>query len=171
MAERDAEALSDVRIRTARVDDITAIQAAASESWRAAYGHIFAPGFIAGFLNSAYSTSALRAAVAGRRSTFLVAETGGDIKGFAQFGERGRGPELFRLYVHPRHWRRGIGRRLLSHVEMQFLVLGAARYFCTVHKDNVIGRNFYLSQGFAHVGERDTRDEWCMRKALWIPEN
>jgi len=165
-----AEAISDLKVRLAQVGDIHAIQLTAAESWRAAYSHIFAPGFIAGFLNSAYAASALRAAITGSRSTFLVAERAGDIAGFAQYGDRGRGAELFRLYVHPRVWRHGIGRRLLSHVEMQFLVLGAARYYCTVHKHNDIGKLFYLKNGFSHIAARDSRDEWYMRKTLWMPE-
>jgi ribosomal protein S18 acetylase RimI-like enzyme len=35
-----------------------------------------------------------------------------------------------------------------------------------VHKDNDLGKRFYLRQGFRHLPGSDRGDEWYMEKAL-----
>ena len=157
------------QIRPGRGGDIAGIQAAARASWHAAYGEIFSADSIDAFLASAYSRISLRAALANRRSTFLVALHDGRVLGYSQFGDRGAGPEMFRLYVDPRWWGQGIGRRLLSHAEMQFGALGVKRYFLTLHRRNDRAKQFYTSHGFVHHEPRDRDDELFMIKVLGAP--
>jgi hypothetical protein len=38
--------------------------------------------------------------------------------------------------------------------------------FCFVHKDNELGAQFYLRNGFEHILKRDQEDEWYMQKSL-----
>ena len=117
----------DYGVRPARPGDIGAIQATARSSWTAAYGATMAPETLARHLARGYGTPTLQATLRARNSTFLVAVRGAAVLGFCHFGERGHGSEVFQLYVHPRRWSRGIGRRLLSHAEMRFRVAGARR--------------------------------------------
>lgn len=156
----------DYLVRPGRRGDIAGIQEVARASWHSAYQKIFSQESMDSFLASAYSRVSLRAGLGNRRATFLVAAKEGRALAFCQFGDRGAGPELFRLYVHPRIWGRGVGRRLLSHVEMQLAVCGARRYFITVHDRNERAMVFYAKQGFAHDASRDHDDEWYMVKVL-----
>ena len=158
------------QVRPGRRGDIAGIQEVARASWHSAYEHIFNKESIDAFLASAYSRVSLRAGLGNRRATFLVAVHEGRVLGYCQFGDRGVGPELFRLYVHPRYWGNGIGRRLLSHAEMQLAACGARRYFVTVHGRNERGKVFYAKQGFAHNATLDRDDEWHMVKLLPTPE-
>ncbi len=153
-------------VRPGRRGDIAGIQEVARASWHSAYQKIFSQESMDSFLASAYSRVSLRAGLGNRRATFLVAALEGRVLAFCQFGYRGAGPELFRLYVHPRTWGRGVGRRLLSHVEMQLAACGARRYFITVHDRNERGIVFYAKQGFAHDASRDRDEEWYMVKVL-----
>lgn len=160
----------EYEVRPARRGDIAGIQAVARASWHSAYRHIFSPESIDAFLGSAYGRVSLRAALGNRRATFLVAVHQGRVLGFSQFGDRGGGPELYRLYIDPRWWSGGIGRRLLTHAEMQLAASGARRYFLTVHGKNERSIVFYGKQGFVHEAARDRDDEWYMVKVLVQPE-
>ncbi|MDP6515683.1 MAG: GNAT family N-acetyltransferase [Alphaproteobacteria bacterium] len=156
----------DYQVRLARIGDIGAIQTTARASWTAAYAAILAPPTLAGYLARGYGAPALQATLRARKSTFLVAVRGASVLGFCHFGERGRGSEVFQLYVHPRLWSRGIGRRLLSHAEMRFQVAGARRYGLTVLKGNEQALLFYADYGFERDRKRDSRDEWHLVKTL-----
>lgn len=156
----------DYEVRPARAADLAAIQTVARRSWHKAYARVFATRVIKNFLAHSYGAANLRAELANRRATFLVAWRRGRVLGFCHFGERGGGPELFRLYIDPDFWGRGIGRRLISHAEMRFLVVGARRYFLTVHRRNTRAILFYIAMGFTHDRGRDHRDEWYMAKVL-----
>jgi len=156
----------DYEVRPARAADLAAIQTVARRSWHKAYARVFANRVIKNFVAHSYGAANLRAALANRRATFLVAWRRGRILGFCHFGERGGGPEMFQLYIDPDFWGRGIGRRLISHAEMRFLVVGAPRYFLTVHRRNTRAILFYIAMGFTHDRDRDHRDEWYMAKVL-----
>ena len=169
--QRNLQKPLEYDVRPARRGDIAGIQAVARASWHSAYKQIFSPESIDAFLGSAYGRVSLRAALGNRRATFLVAIREGRVLGFAQFGDRGGGPELYRLYVDPRWWSAGIGRRLLSHAEMQLMATGARRYFLTVHGKNERSIVFYGKQGFLHDASKDRDDEWYMVKVFEQPES
>jgi len=157
-------------VRPGQRGDIAGIQEVARASWHGAYHEIFSKESMDSFLASAYSRVSLRASLANHRATFIVAVLDGRVLGFCQFGDRGAGPELFRLYIHPRVWGRGVGRRLLSHAEMQLAACGGRRYFVTVHNRNERAKGFYAKQGFVHDASRDSDEEWYMAKLLAVAE-
>lgn len=150
------------------------MRALADVCWRATYGDIFTEEFIADFLVRAYSEVGLRYAITNPANCFLVVKHADTLVGFAQLGpafHAGRGPELtkvdlYRLYLHPMHQRRGLGRRLLRVVEAWTQAAGYDRYGCVVHRQNTPARAFYASQGFVHHPERDTNDELYLVKML-----
>lgn len=147
------------------------IQVAAQASWRKTYAAIFDEAFIERFLARNYSLESLIRAINSTHSTFLVACDQDQVLGFCQFGPpitddcKDR-DELYRLYVHPDHWRSGIGAGLLAMMESQILAGGLHEVFCYVHSRNRIGAGFYLKNGFLHDSSRDKDEEWYMVKAL-----
>lgn len=150
--------------------DIPLIQAAAAESWRVTYADVFTSAFIEDFLGSAYGTTALRRSITSERSLFLVAKEHDHIVGFCQIGEgdsrNAGGFQLFRIYVIPSHWRRGVGQNLLARAEAWALEQGGSGYCCYVHRLNEVGKGFYLKNGFLHVPEQDLEGEWYLWKNL-----
>lgn len=157
-----------VEIGEAQPADIASIQQTARSSWHATYGAMFSTKFIDGFLQHAYGEASLRRAILNRSSTFLVARNGEQVVGFCHFGRgsKAEGQELYRLYVDPSVWRRGIGGRLVEEMEAALRRNGIGEYFCYVHAQNEVGKRFYLKQGFVHNAVLDEGDEWHMRKRL-----
>lgn len=160
--------MTELVLVQAQVADIPAIQDVAGESWRATYGHIFASDFIDQFLARAYRAEALRQSIANDQGLFLVAKAGDHVVGFCEVGESQQNAEfvLFRIYLLPSYWGRGIGGRLLAIAERWLRERGATGYFCYVHSQNEVGKTFYQKAGFAHLPERDREDEWYMWKPL-----
>jgi ribosomal protein S18 acetylase RimI-like enzyme len=158
-----------IRIRPAREADVPVIRRVAEESWRRTYRDVFSPSEIDAFMEEGYSRSALRSSVAGDGSTVLVAEVGGRVAAFGEAGDRGLGAEIFRLYVEPGQWRRGIGTRLLGALESHLQEEGEESVILYVHRENEIGLSFWRKVGFCRYPEGDREDdpcEACMRKEL-----
>ena len=74
--------------------------------------------------------------------------------------------KLYRIYLLPDYIGQGLGRRLLERGETFLLEHGINTYFCFVHKDNEMGKRFYIRSGFQHIPEKDHDDEWNMEKNL-----
>lgn len=161
--------MSSPRIRPAEPGDVREIRQVAERSWRRTYRGILPAEEIGELLGSWYSEEALRSSVRSRASTFLVAEAEEGCIGFGEWGERGHGPEIFRLYVDPRHWRGGAGSRLLEALESEMRERGADAACLFVHRENEIGRSFWEKHGFERFPEGDRTDdpcELCMKKTL-----
>ena len=150
--------------------DIPSLQLVAAESWRATYADIYPADYIERFLANAYSDIALRAALGYEQSLFLAAKEGERVVGFSQTGlradEAGQKAQLFRIYVLPADWGRGIGRALLAQTETWLTEQGITGYACFVHARNEIGKAFYAKLGFVHQPAADHDDEWCLWKQL-----
>ena len=99
---------------------------------------------------------------------FYVAEYASKIIGFCNIGIHQQSAELYRIYLLPAFIGQGIGRRLLSLGEAFVMEHDIDSYFCFVHKNNEIGKRFYLNFGFKHISEKDKDDEWFMDKKLSI---
>ena len=140
-------------VRDARPDDADAIARVARASWADTYRDIFEPAFIEDFLARNYAVDAL-GGVAERAALrddahFLVAERDGEVVAFAHYGVGHRGPELFRIYADPAHYRTGAGSALLDDLERR---IDVHAYVAEVHARNVRGRAFYDRRGFVIVG-------------------
>ncbi len=166
--------LISIEIARAARKDITAIRAVAAASWQATYADIFAPSFIEQFLSTAYSEANLAHAIERDAEIFFVAWVAGQAAGFAHaspqtFRREWEGDcraELYRLYVDPSQWRRGLGTLLLGAVDEALAERGVGGYFCFVHGKNEVGKAFYQRCGFIHVAGYDRDGEWCMQKVL-----
>ena len=67
--------------------------------------------------------------------------------------------ELHALYVHPRHWRRGVGRALFAAAAAWLAERGRRRLLVGVLAANAPARRFYEAAGGRWLGERVFEDE------------
>src|SRR5262249_60945704 len=79
---------------------------------------------------------------------FFVAESAGDIVGFAQYVRRSaESVELTRIYVLPDRQREGIGTRLLNAGLAKFAEERLHQLTVAVERDNANGGRFYEKAG------------------------
>jgi ribosomal protein S18 acetylase RimI-like enzyme len=155
--------------RSLQTSDAEAVFAVAREAWQFTYAAIFDPAFIDQFVRTNYAPERLRALVPlveAKQMFFDVALDADRIMGFCNIGMTARGAELFRIYLRPAYIGRGSGSTLLERGEGFVRTRGFQAYYCFVHKDNELGKRFYLRHGFHHCPESDQHDEWYMEKQL-----
>jgi ribosomal protein S18 acetylase RimI-like enzyme len=141
-------------IRRAEVADLSRLETVARATWRVAYAGIIPDEVQRRLLDSWYSRESLSRALAAQGSSFFVAESSGDVIGFAQFVRRsGESVELTRIYVLPDRQRSGIGMRLLDAGLTEFAEEGLKHLIVEVERDNGNGRRFYERAGFAYPRE------------------
>src|SRR5262245_50770988 len=160
--------MNAISYRPIRAEDADAVFDVARAAWQFTYATIFDPEFIDQFVRTNYAPDRLTALVplvAAQRMFFDVAVDGEQIIGFCNIGATPRGAELFRIYLTPAYLRAGIGSRLLQRGEEFVRARGFPSYYCFVHKDNELGKHFYMHRGFQHVPSADREDEWYMEKA------
>jgi diamine N-acetyltransferase len=163
------ESMGLISYRPLRAEDADAVFDAAREAWRFTYATIFDTVFIDQFVRTNYAPdrlSALVPAVAAQHMFFDVALDGDRIVGFCNIGVTPRGAELFRIYLMPAYIGMGVGNGLLERGEHFLRTRRVPSYHCFVHKDNELGKRFYLRRGFRHLSDSDRNDEWYMEKVL-----
>ena len=158
--------MAELTYADATAADIAGIQSAALESWRATYRDILSPDFIEDFVARNYAHAALHIAIQRSADIFLVAKDRERVVGFCHLGDRGGGPELYRLYLVPEYWGRGAGSRLLALLEQRLRERGITAYRCYVHERNERAKAFYARRGFAHDSACDDGDDECLRKSV-----
>jgi sugar lactone lactonase YvrE/ribosomal protein S18 acetylase RimI-like enzyme len=145
-------------IRRAEVRDLSKVEAVARATWRVTYAGIIPDEVQRRLLDRWYSRESLSRAIAAQGSSFFVAESSGDVIGFAQFVRRSaESVELTRIYVLPDRQRNGIGMRLLDAGLTEVAAEGLKQLTVEVERDNRNGRRFYERAGFAEPREV-TRD-------------
>jgi ribosomal-protein-alanine N-acetyltransferase len=153
--------MTSIEVREARPEDAARIAAVARASWSDTYRDIFSEEHIDRFVAEHYAPAMLATqaanAAASEDGHFLVAERGGAIVGYAQFGVGARGPELSRIYADPSHYGTGVGVALLAELHRR-LEGRVDAYVLDVHSRNARGRDFYDRNGFVIVGGGATPD-------------
>ena len=143
-----------VVIRRAEMTDLSNVEIVARATWPVAYAGIIPDDIQRRLLDSWYSPESLRRALATPGSSFFVAESNGDVVGFAQFVRRPpAAAELTRIYVLPDRQRGGLGMRLLDAGLTEFASEGLKQLTVEVERDNRSGRRFYERAGFAKPRE------------------
>lgn len=138
-------------IRKMNEQDIKKVQEVAKTSWNFTYEGIIPRNIQENFLNFAYNDTMMLRRL--NNSLMLVAETGGEIIGFANFTplEKDGAAELSAIYLTPEYHSKGIGTRLLNEgISSLFQV---KELFINVERDNKIGTTFYRAKGFEFVSE------------------
>ncbi len=98
-----------------------------------------------------------------RHGRHLVAESEGNVVGFASFGparsegEEGQA-EVYALYVHPDSWGIGAGRALMEQLDEELRAAGYAEAMLWVLDQNPRARGFYERAGWRDDGGRDVYD-------------
>lgn len=143
---------TDARIRNAKPDDAEAIQRVARASWHAAYDSILGADAVDEKVDSWYAPEKLVGDdVEPDDRPFFVAVVEGDVVGFTEavpHPSESRIARLYRIYVHPDHWSRGIGRSLLERVESSLDERGFDRLQVSVLAKNHDAVEFYEAAGF-----------------------
>ncbi len=139
----------------------------AKKSWEVTYKNIFNPEFINEFVNRAYDPNGLRNTITQIKAGwtgFWVATNNNSVVGFAQVGYSSTRLEkndpkneiyLYRIYIYPEYLGKGVGTGLLDRVENWVKNEQKGYYICYCHKNNDIGKQFYIRKKFEHIPERD----------------
>jgi ribosomal protein S18 acetylase RimI-like enzyme len=162
----------NIILRPIRESDAPNIRAVALEAWQYTYRNIFDKQFIENFVNRNYAPERILALFPRLQSgtmDFNVAEDESKIIGFCNIGIDGQVAELYRIYLLPAYIGQRLGQRLLELGEKYLVEHGISTYSCFVHKENEIGKRFYLRSGFQHIAEKDQDDEWYMQKKVSLP--
>jgi len=143
-----------VVIRRAEATDLAKVERVARTTWPVAYGGIIPDEVQRRLLDSWYAPQSLDRALAAQGSSLFVAESDGDVVGFAEFVRRSpESAELTRIYVLPASQRGGIGTGLLDAGLAQCAAEGLTRLTVSVERDNRLGRRFYEKSGFSEPRE------------------
>jgi len=143
-----------VVIRRAEATDLAKVERVARATWPVAYAGVIPDEVQRRLLDSWYAPQSLNRALAAQGSSLFVAESDGDVVGFAEFVRRSpESAELTRIYVLPASQRGGIGTRLLDAGLAQCAAEGLTRLTVSVERDNRLGRRFYEKSGFGEPRE------------------
>ncbi|MCR8633865.1 GNAT family N-acetyltransferase [Paenibacillus radicis (ex Xue et al. 2023)] len=142
-----------IQIRYAQIDDIADIQHVAQTTWHLTYKGIIPEQVQRNFLSIAYSDGNVRRRM--ERSLLLVAESEGEIVGFANFSKANTSheAELWAIYVAPEHQGKGIGSELIQRGLND--LTGITCLFLNVERENHAGIAFYTSKGFSKVNDSE----------------
>ncbi|MEF8814863.1 MAG: GNAT family N-acetyltransferase [Halovenus sp.] len=156
---------ADVTVRAATGDDAAAVRRITREAWHAAYGEFIDASRIDETIDAWYDTDRLVADdIDPPDRPFFVAVVGDDVAGFVEAASGDEGvAHLYRIYVAPEYWHRGIGSSLLERIEQALRERGFDRLVLSVFAENTVGVQFYESSGFLRTdstySERfDTRE-------------
>lgn len=139
---------NSLKIRTANLADIAAIQRVAGTTWRSTYAGQIPTDDIEQFLDSAYSLRSLTASISRLGDGFIVAESGGEVIGYVMAGlNRDGAPELYAIYVLEEHHGSGTGHVLWDAALAALARRGHDRMCCWVLASNVRARRFYERRG------------------------
>ena len=140
----------DVRIEVVGRADVDALVVLAREIWNAHYRAIISSAQIEYMLAQRYDPRVVREEL-GRDGIWwdkLMAE--GEMAGFASYFLTGSAGEmkLDKVYVHPRHQRRGYGGQLIARACGVARAQGCSRLALAVNKGNRGAIDAYLKHGF-----------------------
>lgn len=141
--------MKDYAIRPATRADMPSVAEVARYTWDVTYARSVAAHNRRHFLDQSYTPCALREAISQECGWFYVAVRAESVVGFAQYQRRydAQG-ELVRIYVHPDHQRRGIGRDFLATGLAAMSLAGISHCFVSADANNTVARAFYERFGF-----------------------
>lgn len=146
-------------IGRATAEDAPGIAQVQVRAWQEAYRGIVPDAHLAG-LRAEERAARWREWLAREGTELFVARAGSGIRGFCSVGlsrdsDAGRGVlEISAIYVHPDHWRAGLGRALLDAALGAASRRGAPAVTLWVLEENGRARAFYEARGFRCDGVR-----------------
>ena len=150
---------SKPRIRVGQANDAPRIAALASQVWLHTYATEGITNEMAQYVLSEFAVERLAASLSDPEISFLVAEYGESLVGFAamRFGApcptgADSAVELQTLYVQAHAIGRGVGKALLQDAEARAGERSGSRLWLTVNAMNARAIDFYACQGYLKVG-------------------
>ena len=158
-----------MRLRAATVADAAAIAEIHVRAWQTAFRGIV-PDERLDAMRVEQRADRFRQHLAPAESAsqrFIVAVSGDTALGFVGFGttrdedvDPTRTAEVRGLYVHPAHWRRGVGRRLLQAAIDELAADGFKAATLWTLADSEASRAFYEAQGWRTDGVVTAWEDW-----------
>lgn len=152
-----------MEIRSATVADAAGIARVHVRSWQGAYTGLIPERDLSQLDVKQFESWRSRRIQAMDRanSDTLVAVVDDGLAGFVDVGptrdehlDPSRVGELYAIYLHPDHWDKGYGRRLVEEAEEAMKRLGFGSAMLWVLEDNARAREFYEAAGWRHDGGR-----------------
>ena len=154
-------------------DAVDAVAALARVVWQATYPGLISQAQIDAMLADRYAAPRIRAQLDDADHAWRVVLADGAPAGFAHACLDEDGCKLDKLYVHPDHQRRGLGRALLGAVEAWARERQARRLWLQVNRGNAAAIRAYERCGFGivesrvfDIGNGFVMDDYLMEKAL-----
>ena len=158
-----------VQLRAATVADAAAIAAVHVPAWQSAFRGLVSDERLDS-MRVEQGADRFRQYLAPAEPTgqrFVVAVSGGTVLGFVGFGttrdedvDPARVAEVQGLYVHPMHWRRGVGRRLLHAAVTELAADGFDTATLWTLAESEVSRAFYEAQGWCTDGVVTAWEDW-----------
>jgi GNAT superfamily N-acetyltransferase len=164
-----------VTIRAATGADLPVIARLAGVIWRACYPAIITHAQIDYMLARMYALDVMRDEIRSQGIRYELLLANGEPAGFASYGPTAEPgvTKLHKLYLLPELHGRGLGSRLLQHVEHEVRVAGARRLILSVNKRNARAITAYQRNGFiiadsvvTEIGNGFVMDDYVMAKNL-----
>jgi diamine N-acetyltransferase len=148
-----------VRIALLEAEDIERLAALAREIWYAHYPAIIGTAQIEYMLGQRYGLDVVREELRREGLWWSKLMVGEEMAGFASYFLTGTAGEMKidKLYVHPRHQRRGYGGMMIAHIREVARLRGCSRLVLAVNKRNQSAIAAYLKHGF-HIAEAVVKD-------------
>ena len=147
-------------LRIPRQSDASSIAAISIEVWVGTYLKRGVGAFFADYALSEFTRPKVEALLSDPAQFILVSDNEEGIDGFIRLSSESAAPvagcsemEIATFYVQPRHHGRGIGKRLLEAALQHCRDEGAPSVWLATNAENAPAIQFYLAQGFKHVGE------------------
>jgi diamine N-acetyltransferase len=149
---------SAIRVHRAGLDDVEAISALATATFRLGCPPETKPADIAAFAAAELTPQRFREHLANPDATLLIAETAGQIAGYVMLVRNSRHPlikaepvlEVRKVYVSPDHHGAGVAHALMESAADSFA--SAAAVWLSVYSGNARAIAFYKKCGFEIVG-------------------
>ncbi|WP_377193213.1 GNAT family N-acetyltransferase [Ruegeria meonggei] len=153
-----------MKIRPAIPSDASSLAALSIEVWLATYQRDGIGAFFANYALNEFTSQRAKARIADPTEFLAVLEAGSGLIGYVAVATDRTpplpgvgGPEISTLYVQPRHQGKGVGKALLNTALQHCRELGGERTWLTTNSENTPAIDFYLSQGFEHIGTTSFR--------------
>jgi diamine N-acetyltransferase len=164
-----------IRIVGAAEADLPAVAGLAGVIWRKHYPGIITSEQIEYMLALGYSREALRRFISETGAGLALAYVGDQLAGFAAYyrPDHPGALKLDKLYVRQDYRGRGVGSRLIAHVEAAASEQGRPTLILNVNKNNATAIQAYEKNGFAiresvvaDIGGGFVMDDYVMAKRL-----
>jgi GNAT superfamily N-acetyltransferase len=161
LSKTEAGPLQGPMLRRATLADAEALAAVGAATFTETFGHLYPPQDLARFLAEAHGLPRVRADLADPHKAIWLAETDGEVVGYALAGPcdlphpdvRPTDGELKRLYLFGRAQNGGLGGRLLEAAFAWLLREGPRTLWIGVWSVNLGAQRLYGRHGFVKVGE------------------